>query len=64
MGYNLGFKGLIKNDNTGNLSLNVTLKRVRVRIVAVEKSKYITCSEFVSEALVIQHANVIRYIIS
>ena len=42
----------IKFDEKGNVLINVTLSRVRVTIVAVEK-KY---SECVSVALVIQHA--------
>jgi hypothetical protein len=35
------FKRLITNSKTGNVRINVTLRRVRVTIVAVEKQYYI-----------------------
>jgi len=41
----------------------VTLRRVRVTIVAVEKQYGITYSECISVALVIQHAKRMRHII-
>jgi hypothetical protein len=41
---------------TGNLNTTITLRSVRVTIVAVEKQYVLhTYSEFVSVALVIQH---------
>jgi hypothetical protein len=43
---------------------NVTLRRVRVTIVAVEKAISITYSDCVSVALVIQHAKRMRRIMS
>jgi len=42
---------------------NVTLKCVRVSTVAVERAKSITYSEFVSVALVIQHAKRMRHVV-
>ena len=42
---------------------NVTIRRVRVAIVAVEKRLSITYSEHVSVALGIQHAKRLRHII-
>jgi len=42
---------------------NVTLKYVRVSTVAVERAKSITYSEFVSVALVTQHAKRMRHVV-
>jgi hypothetical protein len=42
---------------------NVTFRRVRLTIFAVEKQQVITYSKHVSVALVIQHANRMRRII-
>jgi hypothetical protein len=48
---------------TGNVRINVTLRRVRATIVAVEKLVSITYPEFVFVALVIQHAMRLRRIV-
>ena len=50
----------VKNHNTGNERIYVTLGRVRVTIIAVEKQYYILC---VSVALFMQHAMRMRRII-
>ena len=55
--------GIIKTPHrTGNLRINVTLGRVCATIVAVEKLIRIAYSEFVSVAVVIQHAMRLRHI--
>jgi hypothetical protein len=48
---------------TGNTRRNVTLRRVRVTIVAVQKAISITYSDCVSVALVIRHVKRMRCII-
>ena len=48
---------------TGNVRMNVTLRRVRATIVAVGKLISITCPEFLFVALVIQHAMRLRHVV-
>ena len=52
-------------NKTGNVHINLMLKRVRVNIFAVEKqySSFITYSECVSETLVIQHPKHLCHIV-
>jgi hypothetical protein len=56
---------LIERLNTQDMQFtgNVTLRRVRVNIVAVQKAISSTHSEFVSEVVVIQHAESMRHIV-
>ena len=52
------------HNKTGKVRINVTLRRVRVAIVTVEKKAIsITRSEYVFATLGIQHAMCIRYIV-
>jgi hypothetical protein len=58
----IGFVFKVLNK-TRNVCINLTFRRVRVTIVAVEKQVSITYSECVSVALVIQHAKRMRRVI-
>jgi hypothetical protein len=53
---------VIFND-TGNVRINVALRRVCVTVVAVEKQLSVSYSEFVSVALNIQHSMRMRRVI-
>ena len=50
-------------NRTGNVRINVILRRVRVTIVAVKKGISITYSECISAATVIQQATRMRHIV-
>jgi len=52
----------IEQNRTGDVNINVTLRRVRATIVGEKKAINITNSECVLVALVIQHAKRMRHI--